>query len=115
MSRGAEVNKHNPYNRFTALRAAAGEGHVPVIELLMSKGAGVGGQSHQAVQGTVEGEQGSVEYRKEWLTTKSVDKCFMFSRASVKQGQVRVRNANDDTGARSHPVSNTRKPPTRAW
>ena len=39
ISRGAEVNKHEPCNGFTALHVAAQDGHVPVIELLASNGA----------------------------------------------------------------------------
>jgi ankyrin repeat protein len=39
MSRGAEVNKHEPCNGSTALHVAVQEVHVPVIELLISKGA----------------------------------------------------------------------------
>jgi ankyrin repeat protein len=39
MSRGAEVNKQEPSDRFTALHGAGQEGHLPVMDLLMSKGA----------------------------------------------------------------------------
>ena len=39
ISRGAEVNKPEPCDEYTALHAAAQGGHTPVIELLMSKGA----------------------------------------------------------------------------
>jgi ankyrin repeat protein len=41
MSRAAEVNKQEPCDRQTALHVAAQECHVPVMELLMSKGGQV--------------------------------------------------------------------------
>jgi ankyrin repeat protein len=41
MSRGAELNKARPCDGLTALHVAAQEGHIPVMVLLMSKGASV--------------------------------------------------------------------------
>ena len=49
ISRGAEVNNHEPCNGDTALHAAAQEGHAPVIELLISQGARIDVRSKDAL------------------------------------------------------------------